>query len=99
MAFSHPPSLSRSTYHLPLYKVIGSSGRPVLASTDCPADGIWPRTPQGVTASVPCDMSNKSGLQRTRACGGPAWGPKPSDKLCEMGEAMGAAFGKCGGEL
>ena len=69
-----------------------------MAPTDCPADGVWPRTPQGATAGVPCDMSDRSGAQRTRACGGPAWGA-PREALCEMGEAMGAAFGQCAGEL
>jgi hypothetical protein len=69
-----------------------------MSSTDCPAEGIWPRTPQGITASIPCDMSNKSGPKRTRACGGPAWG-KPYEKWCDVGEAMGMAFGKCSGEL
>lgn len=69
-----------------------------MASTDCPADGIWPRTPQGMTASIPCDMSNKSGPQQIRVCGGPAWGNQ-NNKLCSMGVAMEAAFGKCSGEL
>lgn len=69
-----------------------------MTSTDCPADGIWPRTPRGMTASIPCDMSDKSGPKKTRACGGPAWG-NPNDKVCDMGENMGAAFGKCSGEL
>ncbi|GLB40894.1 putative family 18 [Lyophyllum shimeji] len=81
-----------------LNAIIGASGRPVMSATDCPADGIWPRTPAGTTASVPCDMGNKAGPKQIRACGGPAWG-NANAQLCELGEAMAAAFGHCAGEL
>lgn len=80
-----------------LNAVVGSSGRPVMSATDCPAEGVWPRTPAGITATINCD-TDKSGPKKTRACGGPAWG-EPNEKMCDLGELMGAAFGHCSGEL
>ncbi|KAJ8519521.1 hypothetical protein ONZ45_g3508 [Pleurotus djamor] len=73
--------------------VVGHSlAPPAQQNNDCPADGVWPRTSPGKTASVPCTSSG--GPHRTRLCGGPNWAA-PVDVMCGASQLMLAAFGHC----
>jgi hypothetical protein len=75
-------------------QVLGHSLAPVLSSTDCPADGVWPRSTPGSTASVPCEGKGSDGPFQSRICGGPNWG-EPSGRWCTTTALMIKAFGSC----
>ncbi|KAJ6597131.1 glycosyl hydrolases family 18-domain-containing protein [Mycena vulgaris] len=77
-----------------LSAVVGKSLIPVTNQNDCPAQGVWPRTPFATTASLPCDDSDPNGPKRSRRCGGPDWGDA-SETLCGLDSMMLAAFGHC----
>ncbi|KAJ7478277.1 glycoside hydrolase superfamily [Mycena latifolia] len=77
-----------------LSAVVGKSLIPVTNQNDCPADGVWPRTPPATSATLPCDASNPNGPKRERRCGGPTWGD-PTETLCGLDSMMLAAFGHC----
>ncbi|KAG9080401.1 hypothetical protein FRC06_006634 [Ceratobasidium sp. 370] len=74
-----------------LSAVVGRALAPVRSSTDCLADGVWPRTDAGMKATVPC--SSGSGT-RSRACIGPSWGAEES-YMCGQPDMMMKAFGNC----
>ncbi|KAJ6465504.1 glycosyl hydrolases family 18-domain-containing protein [Mycena vitilis] len=77
-----------------LSAVAGKSLVPTVNANDCPADGVWPRTPPATSATLPCDASNPNGPKKDRRCGGPSWGD-PSQTLCGLDSLMLAAFGHC----
>lgn len=74
--------------------VVGHSLMPVVSDKDCPADGVWPRTGAGKSASVPCSPSSKNGPHKTRLCGGPNWADS-EDIMCNASALMMKAFGHC----
>jgi hypothetical protein len=74
-----------------LSAVIGKSLVELPSPTDCPADGVWPRTEAGKKATVPCDGG---GSTRSRPCVGPSWGEE-QNFFCGQSQMMLEAFGKC----
>ncbi|KAJ8481334.1 hypothetical protein ONZ45_g2973 [Pleurotus djamor] len=78
-----------------LNAVVGNSLLPPAPTKqDCPADGVWPKTAPGKTATVPCSGAGRDGPNRSRLCGGPNWA-KPVDAMCSASKLMVAAFSHC----
>ncbi|KAF8742164.1 hypothetical protein RHS02_03328, partial [Rhizoctonia solani] len=74
-----------------LSSVLGKSLAQLPSSSDCPADGVWPRTEAGKKATVTC---GSGGGTRSRPCLGPGWGTEESF-FCGQSQLMIKAFGKC----
>ncbi|ELU38710.1 killer toxin alpha/beta [Rhizoctonia solani AG-1 IA] len=74
-----------------LSSVLGKSLAQLPSSSDCPADGVWPRTEAGKKATVTC---GSGGGTRSRPCLGPGWGTEESF-FCGQSQLMIKAFGQC----
>lgn len=75
-----------------LSAVVGRSLATLPSSTDCIANGVWPRTEAGKKATVPC--ADGGGGTRSRPCFGPTWGNEEAF-FCGQPQMMLKAFGGC----